>query len=139
MNLKLKSAKGFSLLEILIAFSILALSLGILLGIFSGGLRQAIVSEEYQHATTIAQSKLAMVGTEVELQEGEVQGEIEGKYFWSVRAVLFDNKDEGFDEDKMNVLPYLVTSTVEWEAGKDNNRRVELITLKLANKDDDDF
>lgn len=139
MNLKLKSAhKGFSLLEILIAFSILALSLGILLSIFSGGLRQAMVSEEYQYATTVAQSKLALVGTEIELQEGNVQGEIEDKYFWSVNATLYNSEDEGFDEDKMSVLPYVVTATVEWQAGKDN-RYVELITLKLANKDDDDF
>jgi len=125
---------GFSLLEILIAFSILAFSLGILLNIFSGGLRRTLVSEEYQQAVTIAQSILAKVGIEEELQEGEKQGEIQEKYLWTQNIQAFG--DEELDPETMNITPYQVTVTVEWQAGI-NNRQVELITLRLSGNNDE--
>ncbi len=134
MNTKQHFQQGFSLLEILIAFSILAFSLGILLNIFSGGLRRTLVSEEYQEAVTIAQSILAQVGIEEELQEGEKQGEVQEKYQWTQSIQTFG--DEGLDPETMHITPYQVTVTVEWQAGT-NNRRVELITLRLSGKNDE--
>ncbi|MEE9336617.1 MAG: prepilin-type N-terminal cleavage/methylation domain-containing protein [Methylococcaceae bacterium] len=125
---------GFSLLEILIAFSILAFSLGILLNIFSGGLRRTLVAEEYQQAVTIAQSILSKVGIEEELQEGEKQGEIQEKYLWTQNIQAFG--DEELDPEEMSIIPYQVTVTVEWHAGT-NNRQVELITLRLSGKNDE--
>lgn len=131
MNFKLCSQQGFSLLEILIAFSILALSLGILLNIFSGGLRRAIISEEYQQAVVIAESKLAAVGIETELEESAGQGEEQHKFFWKVYVTPFNIEAAGLDAESTMVLPYQVMVTVEWAAG-DDNRQVTLTTLKLA-------
>jgi len=125
---------GFSLLEILIAFSILAFSLGILLNIFSGGLRRTLVSEEYQQAVTIAQSILAQVGIDEELQEGEKQGEVREKYQWTQSIQVFG--DEELDPETMDITPYQVTVIVEWQAGT-NNRQVELITLRLSGNNDE--
>ena len=56
--------QGFSLLEILIAFSILALSLGILLKIFSAGVNTAIIAENYTTAVQLSESLMAKVGIE---------------------------------------------------------------------------
>ena len=123
--------QGFSLLEILIAFSILAFSLTILLNIFSGGLRRTIVAEEYQQAVIIAQSKLAAAGVEEPLDSAAQSGEIDEKYFWSVQAQAFNMGKLGLDEDDQNVVPYQVTVTVEWFADR-NNRQFELTTIKLA-------
>lgn len=122
---------GFSLLEILIAFSILALSLGILLNIFSGGLRRAMISEEYQQAVAIAQSKLDAAGEEEILQDGEIQGSIDDKFYWRVNVQTIIFEEEGMSPDKINVTPYKVTVVVDWLAGE-NNRQVELTTLKLS-------
>ena len=123
--------QGFSLLEILIAFSILAFSLTILLNIFSSGLRRALVSEEYQQAVIIAQSKLAAAGVEEALDDGTQQGEIQQKYFWSVQVQAFNLEKMGLDLEEESILPYQVTVTVEWLAGK-SNRQLELTTIKLA-------
>ena len=128
---KLNRQQGFSLLEILIAFSILAFSLTILLNIFSSGLRRAIVSEEYQQAVIIAQSKLAAAGVEEALVNGTQEGDVEEKYFWQVQAQSFDLDAMGLDGDKQNVMPYQVTVVVEWLAGK-SNRQLELTTIKLT-------
>lgn len=131
MNSKFLKQQGFSLLEILVAFSILALSLGVLLNIFSGGLRRAIISEEYQQAVTIAQSKMALAGVEEELQEGNIQGTVAEKFFWNTQIELFDFDELGLVADDVNVFPFKVTVVVEWLAGE-NNRQVELTTLKLS-------
>jgi len=134
MNFKVSAQQGFSLLEILIAFSILALSLGILLNIFSGGLRRTIISEEYQQAVVIAESKLAAAGVETELDEGLTQGDVQDKFFWQVQVQAYNLEEAGLEAESVTVFPYHVMATVEWAAG-DNNRQVVLRTLKLAGVD----
>lgn len=121
------------MLEILIAFSILAFSITILLNIFSGGLRRVMVSEEYQQAVIIAQSKLAAAGVEEELENGEQSGNIEEKYFWSVQVEAFDLGTLDLGSENHMAVPFQVKVTVEWLAGQDN-RQFELTTIKLANK-----
>ncbi|MCK5356175.1 MAG: type II secretion system protein [Methyloprofundus sp.] len=133
MTSKSSRQQGFSLLEILIAFSILAFSLGILLNIFSGGLRRTIVSEEYQQALIIPQSKLAAVGVEGELEGAGGQGKVQEKYSWFVQVQPFNSEKMGLDEEQVKLTPYQVTVRVEWSAGK-NDRQVELTTIKLSKK-----
>ncbi len=129
-SLKSKPECGFSLLEILIAFSIAALSLGILLNIFSSGLRRTLVAEEYQQAVVIAQAKLA--AADVELEAGTEQGtEYEDKYSWQRKIELF--LIDGVESDKLSVELYRITVYVEWTEGH-NSRQFELTTLKLAKK-----
>ncbi|BCG62432.1 MAG: general secretion pathway protein I [Methyloprofundus sp.] len=135
MNFRQHVQQGFSLLEILVAFSILALSLGIILNIFSGGLRRTIISEEYQQAVIIAQAKLAASGIETELKDEITSGQLLDKYFWRVQVQPYQlntELDEAAESDgDIPILPYQVTVTVEWFAGK-SNRQIQLTTLKLA-------
>lgn len=77
---------GFSLLEVLVAFSILALSLGVLMQIFSGSLRNADVAHDQAQAVVIAQSLLAAAGVDSPLAAGETTGEVGGKFRWSLLA-----------------------------------------------------
>lgn len=134
MTSKRQLQAGFSLLEILIAFSILALSLGILLNIFSGGLRRTIVSEEYQQAVIIAQAKMAAAGVELPLDEGQKQGQVLEKYNWSLIMQPLNTDDVAAASEAMGVQVYEVISRVQWMTG-DNDRLVELITLKLSKKE----
>ena len=131
MTGKPRAQQGFSLLEILIAFSILAFSLTVLLNIFSGGLRRTIVAEEYQQAVIIAQSKLAAAGVEEALDNGMQSGDIEQRYFWSVQMQALNLGKLDLSSEDQDVVPYQVTARVEWLAGK-NNRQFELTTIKLS-------
>jgi len=125
----MRHQRGFSLLEILIAFSILALSLGILLNIFSGGLRRAMVADEYQQAVTIAQSLNDAAGIVWKLEAGENQGEVLEKYSWRISIQPMNIEQDAAITNSLQA--YVVSITVEWFAGK-KNRLFELNTLKLA-------
>ncbi len=124
---------GFSLLEILVAFSILALSLGVLLNIFSTGLRSAIVSDEYIHAVTIAESLLSKAGIESTLEQGESHGIEEDKYSWNIHIEPY--ADDMIDLEKGQMTPYSITVSVGWKEAEEE-RSIVLNTLRLAKKTD---
>jgi len=73
--------KGFSLLEILVAFVIMAVALTIVLRIFGSGVNNAVISEDYTIAVQIAESLLASAGVETPLEIGDISGNEAGKFF----------------------------------------------------------
>jgi general secretion pathway protein I len=50
--------RGFTLLEILVALVILSISIGVLMNIFSGGIKAARVTRNYNKAVFLAQGKM---------------------------------------------------------------------------------
>ena len=129
--------RGFSLLEILIAFSILALALGILLNIFSSGANNAAVAEEYTAAVQIAETLLAQTGVETELQAGQTSGQEDEKYRWLVTVTPFSPAIEKLNSQAIPVTLFKVSVSVNWGDAKDNDRQIALTTLKLVNKPDE--
>ncbi len=123
--------RGFSLLEILVAFAIMAISLGIVLQIFSSGVNTAVVAEDYTVATQIAESLMATVGVESPLQEGESEGVEEDKYRWRVSVARLEPLP-GIEAAEAVLLEVKVT--VGW-GDDDDGRRVELNTIKAAGPD----
>ena len=126
--------KGFSLLEILIAFSILAISLGILLKIFSSGVNTAIVAEDYTAAVQIAESLMAKTGVETPLQPGQDSGQENEKYHWLVEVSPFVFNPENVDATTIKKELFKIKVIVSWGDDDYNDREVKLTTLKLVNK-----
>ena len=126
--------KGFSLLEILVAFCILAISLGILLKIFSTGVNTAIVAEDYTAAVQIAESLMAKTGLESTLQATQDGGTENDKYDWEVTVSPYFFNPEQSDETTLTSALFKIKVLVSWEISKTKRRQIELITLKLANK-----
>jgi general secretion pathway protein I len=120
---------GFTLIEVLVAFTILGFALVALLDIFSTGMRNVKVSEDYTTATAFAESKLATIGV-VEPLVGQVQtGTFDGRFTWesAVRRIEVGPRAD----IEATVEPYQVTVTVNWGAREDG-RGVALTTLRLA-------
>ena len=80
-----RAPRGFALLEVLIAFAIAVMALGLLFEAASNGGGAARGAGYYEEAVSRAKSRLAMVGRVAALSEGETQGEDGGLYRWRVR------------------------------------------------------
>ena len=79
---------GFTLLEVMLAFVVLAVALGLLLGMLSRGLKQVTQSQVESEAALHAQSLLDALGTLEPLQPGVRDGQFErGRYRWRLQVV----------------------------------------------------
>ena len=67
--------RGYTLIEVIVAFGVLALGLTLLLGTLSGATRQVRDSEQAGRAALHAQSLLAQAGVGEALQPGQRDGE----------------------------------------------------------------
>ena len=73
----LDTNSGFALIEILVAVSVLAISLVVIFQLFSGGLKTRKLSEQYARGVFHAREKMAEILLAPDLFEGETQGEFE--------------------------------------------------------------
>ncbi len=121
---------GFTLLEVLVAFTVLAISLGVLFEIFSTGMRASRSAEEYTRATLHAESKLATIGIEQELEEGESSGEYGDGYAWHVGVRPYRLDEEEAEGVAPPIEAYEVIVTVSWGRGS-SDRSISLTTLRL--------
>ena len=118
---------GFSLLEVLVAFSIFAVSFGILLQIYSKGTSSARLSDEYATAVIIAQSSLANIGI-VTFPETGLYEESNGKYLLTT-SVQEINDDELLPETQKISKQYILLK-VSWRH-KGKLHSIQLNTIKL--------
>ncbi len=120
---------GFTLLEVLVAFSILTLSLGVLLTLFSTGLRNTAIAHDYSRAITLAESRLASIGVSEPLQPGESEGRFDDHYRWYAEITPHvGNYDHAIGDTAWQL--YKVRVHVIWE-GFDGERSVTLSTLRM--------
>ncbi|MGH8660044.1 MAG: type IV pilus modification PilV family protein [Gammaproteobacteria bacterium] len=143
--------QGFSLLEVLVSFVILALTLTVLLRAYGTSVRNAGLAEQHLRAATVAESLLARLGRDVALQPGEASGAI-GAYRWQwviqpyelppvaplsvSNQALEAEQQEGEGAQQENAprtLPeaFQIRLTLAWGAAA-RTRSVTLSTLRIA-------
>lgn len=126
-------SRGFTLIEIVVAFVMLALVLAVGFEIFSSGLRRAGELDDYSRALVIAQSKLTAAGVEEQFREGQLQGDSEdGRFHWTTAIT---RTDEGLPDPKPPQSVYVlfrVNVKVDWRGGDTRPRSVTLSTLGLG-------
>lgn len=108
-----RACRGFSLLEVLVAFTILAMLLGALFQVFSAGLHAAHSGDRYTRATVIAQSQLAALGVEYALLEGVNSGTTNDEYHWRVTVSRYE--DDQLPQTGLALQPLAVDVEVFWE------------------------
>jgi general secretion pathway protein I len=112
---------GFTLLEVLVAFVIAALALGVLFQGSAGGLRSTQVAGRYEEAVARARSHLAAMGTNSSLIPGKREGDDGDGFHWQVQVrPLATARAAGGP-----VELYAVSVAVSWMDGAtDGSRRV---------------
>ena len=125
-----RQQRGFSLIEILVAFMILAISLTVIFRIFSGGLRNVALSEDYARAVLVAESQLATIGISEPLEAGTTTGEWGERFRWQRMIEQY----RAWEQDRELTVPvhaYRVTVNVDWDhAGSTRNVTLSSVRLK---------
>ncbi len=124
---------GFSLLEVVVAFAILALSLGLLIQVFSQAMNTTVLSGTYSRAATLAEARLNSVGVEIDLEPGTHSGEPEDGLGWQVSIEPYDPGELPWEPA---LEPLLVTAVVFWDDAR-GRRQVSLSTLRLTDSSGD--
>lgn len=135
------SQRGFSLLEVIVAFAILIMCVSVIMRIFAGSASSSAITADYYRATQIAESKMAEL--KVFSRKGEYQdaGTVDGKFRWQIDAEPYSTayRDTEFaivpaDDAATGVAIYQLKVSVAW--GELASREISLDTLALRIRDE---
>ena len=134
-----RSSRGFTLLEVMLAFVIFALSFATVLEIMAGSIRSVRRASDDTEVALFAQSIIELVGTEIPVEEGEFNGTGLDRYQWQLGIHLYDSVDENASmlelAEMSGIELYRVDLDIDWESGK-YQRELHFNTIKsvLANR-----
>ena len=123
-SLRRKASAGFSLLEMIVALSILALTLGALYQATAGATRNIRVDEKYAYGVELARSLLADNGR-VPATGKSASGETSGGFSWYVKTnpLSFERRS------RSNTLLHEIEVGVNWI---DDGKRREVLLHSVA-------
>lgn len=129
--------RGFTLLEVLVAFIIAGLALGVMFHASLGGLRASETASHYQEALSLARSHLASVNI-AGLAGRKTSGDDGRGFHWSlrIRPVGTVTLPRGPDEEpsqgaQAQTTLYGITVTETWQADG-GERQVRLDSARLG-------
>jgi general secretion pathway protein I len=121
--------RAFTLLEVLVAFMILAISLTVLLRIFGGGVRSISTTKAYTIAAQLAESRLAVLTSQNQLIEGTVNGTWDNDFYWQQKVEQYKPMNN-LSRTHSTVTAYKVTIGVGWGIPH-TAPRVKLSSIRL--------
>ncbi|MFO7839162.1 MAG: prepilin-type N-terminal cleavage/methylation domain-containing protein [Desulfosalsimonadaceae bacterium] len=124
------SRRGFTLIEVLVAFMILAISIVVVMQLFSGSLKAGAVSTDYFYGIFHAQDKMEELLARKKLSPGRRSGEFRDGYRWRADIERVEDKSEE-KRQELPVWQYRLRLTVSWEKGG-RRRDYVLETEKLC-------
>lgn len=123
----MKRQHGFSLLELLVAFAIMAMSLGLLYRVAGGSARHVNDVTQYQQATWLAESLLASRST-VSTSGWNESGDSAG-FKWQVRSTPYAS-----GINSLSAVPlHTIQLSISWSAGS-HPGQFDLVTLMPERK-----
>ena len=134
-----RQSGGFSLLEVLVAFIIVALVVTALFRLFGGALGNASAADEWTRALLVAQSRLALAAATVPLREATDGGtESDGRIAWRTAVTPYVPPDADPElEPTVQAMPtrlYRVAVDVQFPGAGGQPRTLSLSTLKLGQR-----
>jgi general secretion pathway protein I len=130
----IRGYRGFTLIETLVAISILAISLVVILQLFSGGLKSSRLSDEYTRGIFHAREKMDEILLAGELTEGIIGGEFGDGFKWRAEALQLDAKEA--KDVKLPFRAFNIKVDVMWDAGGQGKHfAISAIKLVKPSKD----
>jgi general secretion pathway protein I len=127
--------RGFTLLEILVAFVVIGVLGGAMLQLFQGSLRNVALSAEYTEAALLARSRLAEFEARGVLEAAVEEGEAGQGYRWRAEIVPYFSEQgaEPVQEPAPEALleAFRLTLTMSW--GDDPDARDYVVETVLLN------
>jgi len=136
----MKNNGGFTLLEVLLAFVVFALSFTTVLEILSGSMRNTVRAREYTEVALIAQSVMDQVGLEIPVEQGtSVSGE-SGEYEWEVIISSYGESTENEYSIQLSELTGIellqIDLIVSWgEPPREKSRSFSTVRAMLINRE----
>jgi len=124
-------ARGFTLLEVVVALAIAGLALVGLFRAGSGGVLAVDAAGHVDQAIERAQSHLAAFGRIAVIVPGETEGDDGGGYRWRVRARPLTTWQFGPGAAPATITLFEVEIAISWRAGG-GHRSVALTSLRLG-------
>jgi general secretion pathway protein I len=132
-----RRAEGFSLLEVLVAFVILALVATSLFNLFAGSLANVGAADDYSRAVLVAESVLAEVGAARPLREGTRTGSVDdGRIDWKASVTPWVAPDVSPELERASeTLPtrlYRIVVEVAFPSPNGGQRVFALATTRIG-------
>ncbi|GAB1594553.1 type II secretion system protein XpsI [Lysobacter claricitrinus] len=130
----MRRERGYTLIEVVVAFGVLAIALTLLLGTLTNSSRQVRWSADAGRAALLAQSVLDQVDTDGPLHEGDRDGELEdGRYHWQLHVHRYEANTPAMQQPVDPNAPVLLALdlTMRWGDGGPRER-LELHSLRLV-------
>jgi|GEM_PF-89512 len=126
---------GYTLIEVIVAFAVLALALTLLLGTLSGASKQVRWADDAGRASLHAQSLLDQLGVGEALAPGQRQGDFEnGRYRWQLDVSPWRDPAQPPAADQPQDLsaPVLLGVSLRIAWGDAANQQLQVSTLRLV-------
>jgi general secretion pathway protein I len=127
--LRPKQSAGFTLIEMLVALAVLAITMGFAFRAFSGALATLGRSERDQMAVTLAQTMLDRVGHDIDLRPGDKSGRTADGFAWRLHMAPYDTLADCVTDAGLQAI--VVQVDVGW-AEQGHGHQVRLSSLRLA-------
>ncbi len=84
---------GFTLIEVLVSMMVMAISLSVIMNLFSGGLRSKKRADDYVTAIDFANHKIQETLLERTIEPGIQEGSFENGYYWKMEISQDDDNN----------------------------------------------
>jgi len=137
---RFRANNGFTLLEVLLAFVVFALSFTLVMEILTGSMRNTVRAREYTEAALVAQSVMDQLGLDLPVEAGANYAGESGDYQWELYVGLYDGGAENTHSVELSELTGIellqIDLVISWgEPPRDKSNDFSTVRAMLINRE----